>query len=136
MKRILLVEDHADTRIVLTMGLRVAGYNVTEARTAYEALDLADQQDFDLIISDVGLPGYDGLSLLKEVHSAYKIPCISMSGFSGYESGDASREAGCVAHLVKPLDFNQMLDLISTTIDTETRYDGPLHGDPSQPASA
>jgi two-component system response regulator FlrC len=121
MKRILVVEDHTDTRNVLMMGLRFAGFEVVGARTAYEALDLIHEEPFDLVLSDVGLPGYDGLSLLREVSGEYHIPCISMSGFSAYETGEASREAGCVAHLVKPMDLNELLDLVTaTTAESES----------------
>ncbi len=116
MKKILLVEDHADTRVVLAMSLTSAGYDVVTAKDACEAMDIAVHEPIDLIISDVGLPGCDGLTLLKKIHSAYHIPGISMSGFSSYEGGEASREAGCAGHLVKPLDFDAMLGMISKTL--------------------
>jgi len=117
MKRILVVEDHPDSRNVILLGLNHAGYEAIGARNAYEALEMANDQPFDLIISDVGLPGYNGIDLLREIHSTYHIPVMSMSGFSAYESGDASREAGCLAHFVKPLDFDRMLDTISQAIE-------------------
>lgn len=116
MKRILLVEDHTDTRVVLSIGLISAGYEVLSAKNADEAFDIALREPIDLVISDVGLPGRDGLSLLKDVNEACHVPGISMSGFSTYEGGEASREAGCVGHLVKPLDFDIMLGMISKTL--------------------
>ena len=103
--RILLVEDHADTVLVLTKVLTRAGHLVRTSNTVAGGLKLASSEPFDLLVSDLGLPDGTGMDLMKALRARKALPGIAISGFGRDEDLRDSREAGFVEHLVKPLDF-------------------------------
>jgi len=102
--RLLLVEDHDDTREVLARLLRRRGYKVEGARSAQEARTLFIEKTFDLLVSDIALPDATGCELLKELSSKDRLRGIAMSGFGSDADLAQSREAGFLEHLVKPID--------------------------------
>jgi signal transduction histidine kinase/ActR/RegA family two-component response regulator len=106
--RLLLVEDHHDTAGILKRLLEHTGHSVTTAGSAGEALTLAGSFPFDLLISDIGLPDATGHELMQRLRDQYGMPGIAMSGFGQGSDVARSRDAGFVAHLVKPVDFNQL----------------------------
>ena len=79
--RVLLVEDHADTRNVMRRLLSSFGCSVATAGTVREALDLADRETFDLLVSDIGLPDGSGLDVMKRMRARQKVRGIALSGF-------------------------------------------------------
>ena len=103
--RILLVEDHEDTARVLHRMLSAAGYVVGLAHSLKQARRLVVEQEFDLIISDMGLPDGTGLELMREVHSSRPMVGIALSGFGTEEDVRASHDAGFAEHLTKPVDW-------------------------------
>ena len=107
--RLLLVEDHDDTREVLARLLRQRGYEVDAARNAQEALFLASEKTFDLLVSDIALPDAIGCDLLAELSAKYALRGIAMSGFGSEADLAQSKAAGFLEHLVKPIDA-QALD--------------------------
>jgi CheY-like chemotaxis protein len=115
--RILLVEDHVDTAVILGRLLRKMGHQVTVTGTVAAALQ-AEAEQFhagkidDLVISDVGLPDGNGLDLMRRLSAQYRVPGISLSGF-GLDSDIAqSKAAGFYRHLIKPISMS----LLSQTI--------------------
>lgn len=104
-RRILLVEDHADTRRILARLLQKEGGEVTTADSVRSALKCAEARKFDLLLSDLGLPDGSGLEVMREVKARYGLRGIALSGFGTEEDVRASREAGFEEHLTKPLDF-------------------------------
>jgi CheY-like chemotaxis protein len=111
-KKILLVEDHDDTRTVTAIILRNHGYEVTTARTKKEALDHCADGQFDLLIGDLGLPDGDGLDLMRQIAVTCKIKAIAYTGY-GYESDiAASRAAGYAVHLTKPTDSRVLCEAV------------------------
>jgi PAS domain S-box-containing protein len=111
--RILLVEDHANTREVLTRLLTRRGHFVKSAESVTSAFKLAEANKFDLIISDLGLPDGSGLDLMPALKSRYGLKGIAVSGFGMEEDVDKSRSAGFSAHLIKPVDFRQLEAVVS-----------------------
>ncbi len=104
-RRILLVEDHADTLRTLARLLTRRGHTVAGAATCAEALALAASATFDIVISDVGLPDRSGLELIAELRRTHSIPAIALSGY-GMEADVAnSQAAGFNRHLTKPVNF-------------------------------
>jgi CheY-like chemotaxis protein len=81
---------------------------VTTANTFAAALELACSQDFDLIISDIGLPDGSGLELMRQIRDRYAARGIALSGYGMEEDIRKSREAGFLAHLTKPVDFQKL----------------------------
>jgi signal transduction histidine kinase/ActR/RegA family two-component response regulator len=106
--RILLVEDHDNTREVLRRLLKSRGHEVKDAACAEAALSLAATNEFDLIISDIGLPDASGLELMPQLKSRYGLRGISISGYGMEVDLRNSATAGFSAHFVKPVDFQQL----------------------------
>jgi PAS domain S-box-containing protein len=110
--RILLVEDHADTRKVLTKLLGTIGCAVTATGSVREAIEAADRQDFDLLVSDIGLPDGTGLDVMKHVAAHYPLRGIALSGYGQDDDLRRSQEAGFVAHLTKPVNLQALHEAI------------------------
>ncbi len=109
--RILLVEDHEDTNRSLTNLLRRRGYHVRSAGNLQSALDLSAKEEFDVLISDLGLPDGSGIDLMQTMHSERPLLGIALTGFGMEDDIRKSRDAGFKYHLVKPIDPNK-LDLL------------------------
>ena len=110
-KRILLVEDHEDTNRSLTNLLRLRGYHVESANNVESAIELSAADQFDVLISDLGLPDGSGIDLIKKLNSARPVFGIALTGFGMEDDVRKSHEAGFKHHLVKPIDLNK-LDLL------------------------
>ena len=111
-RRILLVEDHADTRNVLSRLLGSFGFVVLSAGTVREALNLADREKVDLLVSDIGLPDGSGVDLMRELKARQPIKGIALSGYGQEEDLRRSAEAGFLKHLTKPVNFNTLREVI------------------------
>jgi CheY-like chemotaxis protein len=106
--RLLLVEDHDDTREVLARLLSRRGYDVEVARSAQEARALSSGMTFDLLVSDIALPDATGCELLKELNIKYGLRGVAMTGFGSDADLAQTREAGFLEHLVKPIDVTTL----------------------------
>ncbi len=110
--RLLLVEDHEDTNRSLTRMLRRRGYEVHPANDIRSALDLATRKQFDVLVSDIGLPDGSGIDLLKALRAKRDVFGIALSGYGMEEDIRRSGEAGFSHHLVKPVDLNKLDSII------------------------
>jgi signal transduction histidine kinase/CheY-like chemotaxis protein len=110
--RLLLVEDHEDTNRSLTQMLRRRGYEVHPAYNVRSALDLAASKQFDVLVSDIGLPDGSGTDLLQALCAQRQIFGIALSGYGMEEDIRRSRDVGFLHHLVKPVDLNKLDSLI------------------------
>ena len=113
--RLLVVEDHQPTLDVLARLLRKQGHEVDTATTVEGALALAGRHVFDLVISDIGLPDGNGVDLMVQLTREYGLRGIALSGYGMDEDLMRTKEAGFLAHLVKPIDFerlNRVIDQI------------------------
>jgi two-component system CheB/CheR fusion protein len=116
--RILLVEDHPDTSRIMQRLLERQGHVVTAAGDVPGALAAFRSGAFDLLLSDIGLPGKSGLDLIRELRqSGSQIPAIAISGFGREEDIRASSEAGFAEHLTKPLDIARLQNAIARNIE-------------------
>jgi PAS domain S-box-containing protein len=117
--RLLIVEDHADTALLLKRLLEGSGFAVETAGTVAEALSVADNAHFDVLISDLGLPDGTGCELMRQVRERHPLKGIAMSGYGMQEDVRRSREAGFSEHLVKPVDISSLeraiLNVVSQT---------------------
>ena len=109
---VLLVEDHADSAEALAQLLRFAGCEVTVAGSVAQALAAATA-DHRLLISDLALPDGSGRDLLRQLRErGRELDAIVLSGFGTDEDVRRSIEAGFRAHLVKPVDVNELLEAV------------------------
>ena len=115
--RILLVEDDAMTARIMGKLLRQNGYVVTTATNIADALEVP-VEDYDLLVSDIGLPDGSGLDLMRTIRLRNDVPGIALTGFGMEDDIRKSGEAGFVAHLTKPLDFAK-LDAMIRKVATE-----------------
>ncbi|MEI8234165.1 MAG: response regulator [Verrucomicrobiota bacterium] len=107
--RILLVEDHGDTARILERLLRREGHDVRTAGDLGKALEKSRQWEFDLLLSDLGLPDGSGLDLMRQLHTTRPdVPGIAVSGYGTEEDVRLSQNAGFAEHLVKPLDMDRL----------------------------
>jgi CheY-like chemotaxis protein len=112
-RRILLVEDHPDTADVMALLLRQLGHQVQTADTVARATSLLREGEFDLLLSDIGLPDGTGIDLIREVHRLRPIPAIALTGFGMEEDVARCRDAGFVAHLTKPVGLQDLQAALS-----------------------
>jgi CheY-like chemotaxis protein len=112
-RRILLVEDHVDTRKVMSRLLASFGFVVLAAGTVREALHLAERENVDLLVSDIGLPDGSGMDLMRQLRARQPIKGIALSGFGQEDDLRRSVEAGFLKHLTKPVNFNTLREVIA-----------------------
>jgi CheY-like chemotaxis protein len=111
----LVVDDVADVTEMLAVVLTHAGYSVVTAASAPAALKAARERQFDVIISDIGMPEMNGYQLAREVRQlpGYEtVPMVAVTGYSMFDDKERSTNAGFNAHMTKPIDPRALLDLI------------------------
>ncbi len=111
-KTILVVEDHEDTRRVLSRALRRKGYGVTVAGSVEAAVEQFTGSRADLVICDIGLPDGTGWDLMEKLRPHGPVRAIAVSGYGMTHDVEKSREVGFLEHLTKPLDFPRLEQLI------------------------
>ncbi len=115
-KTIMVVDDSASIRQVVSIALKGAGYDVIEACDGKDALAKMTGQKIHLIVSDVNMPNMDGISLVKEVkqHPKYKFtPIMMLTTESGDDKKQAGKDAGAKAWLVKPFQPPALLSAVA-----------------------
>jgi len=118
---ILVVEDDADSRAMIARFLRQEGARITDARDAFEALQVFQLVRPDLLLSDIAMPGMDGHALIRQVRSSPPVlgafvPAIALSAFGSPDDRLSALGAGFDEHLVKPVDFGFMLSTITRVV--------------------
>jgi signal transduction histidine kinase/CheY-like chemotaxis protein len=116
---ILVVDDHKDTCTGMKMVLERRGYDITVAHTADQAAEKARAQEFDLLISDIGLPDRSGYDLMRELHDARHLPGIAISGFGMEHDVTKAKAAGFSEHLTKPINFEKLEEAIRSVLELE-----------------
>jgi CheY-like chemotaxis protein len=111
----LVVDDVADVTEMLAVVLTHAGYSVVTAASARAALNAARERQFDVVISDIGMPEMNGYQLAREMRTmpGYEtVPMVAVTGYSMFDDKERSTKAGFNAHMTKPIDPRALLDLI------------------------
>ena len=107
---LLIVDDEANTLASLSRAFRLAGHEATVCDNAGKALELAKAQTFDLILSDVVMPGKDGLTLLEELkQQGVTTPVVMMSGQAHIEMAVRATRLGALDFLEKPISTDKLL---------------------------
>lgn len=111
----LVVDDVADVTEMLAVLLTHAGYDVVTAASARAALEAARGRQFDVVISDIGMPEMNGYQLAREMRTlpGYEtVPMVAVTGYSMFDDKERSTNAGFNAHMTKPIDPRALIDLI------------------------
>jgi signal transduction histidine kinase/ActR/RegA family two-component response regulator len=118
-RHILVVDDHHDTCTGMKMMLERRGYDITVAHTADQAAAKAQARNFDLLISDIGLPDRSGYDLMRELQEKQNMKGIAISGFGMENDINKARAAGFSEHLTKPINFERLEEAIQNLLDRE-----------------
>jgi len=111
----LVVDDVADVTEMLSVLMTHAGYEVSTASNAHEAIALAREHQFDVVISDIGMPEMNGYELAKAIRllPGYEaVPLVAVTGYSMFDDRNRSLTAGFSEHVTKPIDPRAFLELI------------------------
>jgi len=108
--KLLIVDDDANTLASLARAFRMAGHEATVADNATRALDLIKTQQFDIVLSDVVMPGKDGIALLEDIRTiGSHVPVVMISGQANIEMAVRATRLGAVDFLEKPLSTDKLL---------------------------
>ena len=114
---VLAVDDERDTCDLLKAMLERCGARVTAATSAQDALDLLSLSRFDLLISDIGMPGTDGYQLLQAIRQlpperGGKIPAVALTAYARIEDRLRALRAGYEMHVSKPIEYNELVTVL------------------------
>jgi len=119
MAMILAVDDSSTMRQMLSVTLQNAGHQVIQAEDGVVALDIAREQEFDLVITDVRMPNMDGITLVSELRKLpgfEATPLLVLTTESAASKKQAGKAAGATGWIVKPFNKAQLLKVITTTL--------------------
>ncbi|MDP2848684.1 MAG: response regulator [Humidesulfovibrio sp.] len=111
--KILLVDDEFDFVETMTKRFHIRKMPVTSAASGMEALKLIDEQDFDVVILDVRMPGMDGLEVLRQIRAKRPLTeVIMLTGHASLDAGMQGMSLGAYDYVLKPADFDELLDKV------------------------
>ncbi|MBI1745973.1 MAG: response regulator [Acidobacteria bacterium] len=114
--KILVIEDNLINRMLLVDILKVKGHSVTEADDGLSGITLAQEEDFDLILMDLNLPGIDGLSATNTLRNNPKtksVPIIAITAHAMKGDEEKILASGCNAYIAKPIDTRQFVQIVA-----------------------
>jgi two-component system NtrC family response regulator len=118
MKTILVIDDEPNYRLILSEIAKEEGYEVLTAESAEQAIPTIRETDLDLVITDMRMPGMDGMELLKEVKILNaELPVIMITAFGEVEKAVAAMQAGAFNFLTKPFNNEELLVSIKKAVD-------------------
>lgn len=115
----MLVEDEADALEMIELVLAEAGAHVATASSARAAIDHVNEGPFDIVVSDIGLPGMDGYALAREIRRISRErgceppPLVAFTAYTDATHRQAAIAAGFEAHIAKPVDPVALVSLVS-----------------------
>jgi two-component system CheB/CheR fusion protein len=113
---VLAVDDDKDTTSLLQCLIEMGGGTVITANSGAEALEVAKHSEFDIVVSDISMPGMDGFEFVRRLRSLpnkENVRVVALTGFGRHEDIKQARNEGFVAHLTKPLDVETLLNFLS-----------------------
>jgi two-component system response regulator AtoC len=128
---VLVVDDEPNVRRVLATLLEQAGFAATRAASGEQALDLVRSLDPDLVITDLKMPGIDGLELLRRLQQSFpEIPVVMLTAHGTVANAVEAMKCGALDFLTKPFDKQQVIDLVGKALaqgsSARREYRGPL----------
>ncbi|MBW4623997.1 MAG: PAS domain S-box protein [Brasilonema octagenarum HA4186-MV1] len=115
--RVLLVDDDTDTRDLITFILEQSGALVTSATSAIEALETFKQTNFDVLISDIGMPQMDGYMLMRQIRAITStqgrdVLAVALTAYAGEINQEQANRAGFQRHITKPIEPEELVKVI------------------------
>jgi signal transduction histidine kinase/ActR/RegA family two-component response regulator len=124
----LIVDDSEDTIAMLTDLLKVSGANVRTATNGADALRIAEDNEFDVILSDISMPEMDGfefLQRLRQINGREHVPVIAITGFGRSGDIERARAAGFYSHLTKPLNLQALAEVLKALAESKSNRPDP-----------
>ncbi len=115
--RLLVVEDEPDTRHAIARWLQDNGADVTDVGSVNEALERLASETFDVLISDIGMPGMDGYDLIRELRaresaSGRRLPAVAVTAFAREEDRQRVLREGYSEHIPKPVNTARLMGVL------------------------
>lgn len=122
----LVVDDDADMREYLRIALADGGATVQVVRSVVEALTAFDRMPPDVLVSDIGMPEFDGFDLIEAIRQrpaarGGRVPAVALTGFSRIEDRRRALASGFQVHVIKPVEPDEILDIVVSLL----RHDAP-----------
>jgi DNA-binding response OmpR family regulator len=120
-RKILIVEDDADIRGLLSLRLRQRSYDTSVATDGMTALTVARREQPDLVVLDLGLPAGDGFTVMQRMRaitSLVDVPVVVITARDAATNREKAEAFGAVAFVEKPIDFDQLLDTIEAVLSS------------------
>lgn len=119
-EKIIIVDDEADVLDLCSRVLNFDGYQVKTARNGFEAIDIAREERFDLLLTDIKMPGMDGLEIAQTLKKADpQIICVTMTGYSTIDMVIEALKLGVDEFITKPFTPNELSMVIAKALETE-----------------
>ncbi|HEY8942863.1 MAG TPA: response regulator, partial [Polyangiaceae bacterium] len=120
--RALVVDDDRDGRELVVAALSQFGAEVTGASSAAEALERISNERFDVLVSDIGMPGEDGYTLIRKVRAlssdaGRRLPALALTAFAGNEDRARALAAGFDVHTAKPVEPTELVLMVARLLD-------------------
>ncbi|WP_413377854.1 response regulator [Alkalihalobacillus sp. 1P02AB] len=116
-KKILIVDDQYGIRVLLSEILKKDGYQVFQAPNGVQALKYVNDENPDLVLLDMKIPGMDGIEILKRIKETHAhIEVIMMTAYGELNLINQALDAGAVAHFSKPFDIDDVRNVIKKTL--------------------
>jgi len=117
---VLIVDDEAELCELFSLALENAGFETLTASNGNDAFRIVNERRIDVVVSDVRMPGGDGIDLLEKIRSlpARTPAVILVTGFADL-SADEARRRGAAAFLSKPIDFEVLVETVKKSLQTE-----------------
>jgi len=116
--RILLVDDEQEFAQSMAMILETNGYIVQTADSAQSAIEYLKNDRFDLVVTDINMPGMDGIELMHLIRQMYPDQrIIVITGFPSYKSQEEAFKMGAIHYITKPFVIKRFLGLVSKSLD-------------------
>lgn len=118
-RKILIVEDDADIRGLLSLRLRQRSYDTSIATDGMTAVAVARREQPDLVVLDLGLPAGDGFTVMERMHSITSladVPVVVITARDAATNREKAEASGAVAFVEKPIDFDQLLEAIDAVL--------------------
>ena len=117
-EKLLIVDDEQGMRDLLSIMLRKQGYEVDVAESGEEAISRVTREEYDLLVTDISMPGLDGLTVLRRVREiAPELPTILITAYASTESAIEALKLGAYDYIVKPFDVEEFKIVISHTLE-------------------
>ncbi|NIA08689.1 MAG: response regulator, partial [Nitrospiraceae bacterium] len=128
---ILIVDDDQSIREFLEILLDKEGYRICSVASGEDAIQLMEQKDVSLVITDVRMPGIDGVTLLKKIKARYPdIPVILITAFASMDSAVAAMKEGAWDYLTKPFRIEEIREVVAKALEKRPESQ-PLNRDPT-----